>query len=247
MALAFVNPEAPPYRVILAKTPNQVQQSQALRYTVFSTEMGAKLNGSELGLDLDYYDGFCEHLLVIDNKTNQLVGSTRLLDRQSAAQAGGFYSQSEFQIDAILAQPGTILELGRTCIHAEHRNGTVIGLLWQGLGDIIQARNVDYLIGCASIEWQATGAMVHAVMDRFRKRYMVDPALRVTPKYPVPDQDQYATVTALKIPPLLKAYVGLGAKVCGEPCWDRDFGVADVFMMLDFKHLSPRYARHFLK
>jgi len=247
MALALTQQNIPQYSVVLAETPLQIRQSQALRYTVFSAEMGAHISTHEPGLDQDRYDDFCEHLLVIDTVTGQLVGCTRLLDRHTAAQAGGFYSQSEFEIDAIVAQPGSILELGRTCIHAEHRNGAVIGLLWQGLGDIVQARNIDYLIGCASIEWEENGERVYAVMDRFRKRHMIAPELRVTPKHPLPDKEQYASVTALKIPPLLKAYVGLGAKVCGEPCWDRDFGVADIFMRLDFKNLSARYARHFLK
>ena len=102
-------------------------------------------------------------------------------------------------------------------------------------------------MGCASIEWGSDGSMVHAVTRRLQRRYLVEAPLRVTPRVAVPNPDSDCVVSALKIPPLMKAYVSLGAKICGEPSWDAAFGVADLLVLLKTEELSPRYVRHFIE
>jgi len=235
------------YEASLAVTGEQVRESQALRYQVFAEEMGAQLHSDETGIDKDDLDPWCMHLLVRDTETGRLVGSTRLLDGDSARQFGRFYSASEFDLSAIEVLPGRKLEVGRTCVHAEFRTGAVIGALWQGLAELMYREQYQWLFGCASITWEEGGANVHAIMDRFRRNYLSPANQRVTPRLAVPASVDGDNLTALRIPPLLKAYVSLGAKICGEPCWDPDFNVADVFVLLEASKLSKRYVRHFAR
>lgn len=229
----------------LAANAREVMASQRLRYQVFAEEMGAKLDSAYTGLDLDRYDPYCRHLLVCDTATDQVVASTRILSEEGAREAGGFYSGSEFEMQNILGLPGRIMEIGRTCVHPAYRSGAVIGLLWSGIADFVLREKYEYLIGCASITMEDGGANAAAVMNRLRERNLTEDALRVTPKQPLPAID--VTGVPARLPPLLKAYVSLGARAGGEACWDRDFKVADVFMLLNVSDLAPRYARHFLK
>lgn len=235
------------YEVSLATSHEEVQASQVLRYQVFAEEMGAQLQSDVAGLDQDELDPWCMHLLVREAETGRLVGSTRLLDSDAAQDFGRFYSESEFELEAIKKLPGKKLEVGRTCVHRDFRSGAVIAVLWQGLTELMLREQYQWLFGCASIVWEGNGANIHAVMDRFRRRYMSTTEQRVVPRVAVPASVDDVNLTALRIPPLLKAYVSLGAYICGEPCWDEDFNVADVFVLLEANKLSERYVRHFAR
>lgn len=238
------------FHVALARDTQEVAESQQLRYRVFAGELGAEIDDGGSGLDRDRYDDFCRHLLVRDTHSGAVVASTRLLSDEQAARAGGFYSAGEFDLEMIHSLPGRVLELGRTCVDADYRNGTVIAALWQGVARIITGEGFDYLFGCASIGLDDGGARAHSMLETIRRRHMAEARHQVRPYQPLPRADQpQSDVDALKVrmPPLLKAYLSLGAKACGEPYWDRDFQCADVFMLLNVSELNPRYARHFLK
>lgn len=230
--------------VSLATTPAEVEETQRLRYRVFAEEMGAALHVALAGLDVDHYDSFCEHMLVRDLDTGEVVASTRILTKEQALRAEGFYSSSEFELGNIPRLPGRMMEIGRTCVHPDYRNGATIATLWSGLGQYITAGNFDYVMGCASIGLEDGGAEAAAIMERLRNDYMAADHLRVRPKLPLPPVAPAAG--SPRMPPLLKAYLSLGARICGEACWDPDFRVADVFVLFDLRNLSPRYARHFL-
>jgi putative hemolysin len=234
--------------VELASTPAEVRASQQLRYRVFADEMGARLQSSAPGFDHDRYDPYCQHLLVRERDSGRIVATTRLLVDEQAARAGGFYSQSEFAMDAVLALPGRRLEIGRTCVDPGYRQGAAIAVLWSGLAAFVNLHQIDYLFGCASIELDDGGVRAHAIMDRIRQQAMTDPALRVTPRHPVPDAPAYDPNTVkAPLPPLLKAYFRLGAQAAGEPCYDPDFNVADVFVLVDVDRIDATYSRHFLE
>ena len=238
------------FSVSLAANAAAVAESQRLRYRVFAEEMGAQIDDGGSGLDRDRYDAHCRHLLVRDTTTDAVVARTRLLDDRQAADAGGFYSSGEFELGMIHALPGRVLELGRTCVDAEYRNGATIAALWQGVAALITGEGYDYLFGCASIGLDDGGARAHAMLTTIRERHMASPRQRVRPYRPLPRADVDAealAATSVRMPPLLKAYLSLGARACGEPYWDPDFQCADVFMLLDVRELNPRYARHFLK
>ncbi|MDE1163913.1 MAG: GNAT family N-acetyltransferase [Pseudomonas sp.] len=224
--------------------PQALREAQMLRFSVFSGEFNAKLKGAEFGLDMDDYDSHCRHIGVRDLASGELVATTRLLDHQAARGLGRFYSEEEFSLHGLGHLQGPILEIGRTCVAPAYRNGGTIAVLWGELAEVLNEGGYSYLMGCASIPMQDGGIQAHAIMQRLRERYLCNQHLRAEPKNPLPVLDLPGNVIA-EMPPLLKAYMRLGAKICGEPCWDEDFQVADVFILLKRDDLCPRYARHF--
>lgn len=218
--------------------------AQTLRYQVFSTEFGAQLRGAEIGLDRDDFDPHCSHIGVRDLDSGELVATTRLLDGLTARRLGRFYSEDEFCLQGLAELDAPILEIGRTCVHPAYRNGATIAVLWSALADVLNQGGYRYLMGCASISMRDGGIQAQAIMQRLRERYLCTELLRANPKNPLPTLELPDNVIA-ETPALLKAYLRLGAKVCGEPCWDPDFQVADVFILLKRDELCPRYARHF--
>jgi len=221
-----------------------LREAQALRFRVFSAEFNATLHGAELGLDMDDYDRHCVHIGVRDLNNGRLVATTRLLDHHAARRIGRYYSEEEFKLDGLAHLPGPILEIGRTCVDPAYRNGGTIAVLWSELAEVLNEGGYRYLMGCASIPMQDGGIQAAAIMQRLRERYLCTEHLRAQPKNPLPSLELPSNVIA-QLPPLLKAYMRLGAKICGEPCWDPEFQVADVFILLKRDELCPRYARHF--
>lgn len=233
--------------VELARGAEDVREAQALRYRIFGEELGVTLKGGETGLDSDEFDPYCQHLLVRESETGRVVGCTRLLTDRNADRIGRFYSEDEFDLRAIRALPGRMLEVGRTCIAAECRQGAAIAVLWSGLANFINLHGYDYLFGCASLPLGEQDMQAAAIMNRLRHQAMTAPEVRVTPQVPLRASPVPNDVLDAPFPPLLKAYVHLGAKVCGEPHRDADFRVADVLMLLDMSTLDPAYSRHFIE
>lgn len=238
-------PQAPRFTVSFAQTEDEILESQRLRYRIFAGELGAQIDSGVEGVDRDAFDPWCRHLLVRDTETGRIVACTRILTDDQAPNAGGFYSSGEFDLAMIDALPGRVMEIGRTCVDPEYRNGAVIATLWQGIAAHVTSQGFDYLFGCASIGLEDGGAQAHAILQQIRGKYLAPDYQRVRPYYPLPAVDGRAA-DKVKMPPLLKAYLSLGAKACGEAYWDRDFNCADVFMLLNVSDLNPRYARHFL-
>jgi putative hemolysin len=139
------------YQVGLADSPEAVRAAQRLRYKVFAEEMGARLSTPEPGLDIDLYDPHCQHLLVRDADTGEVVGTYRILSPEAAKRIGSYYTEQEFDLTRLQHLRGRMVELGRSCVQAEHRSGGVIALLWAGLAEYMAQHGYDYLIGCASI------------------------------------------------------------------------------------------------
>lgn len=241
--MAVVEKEVVPrFSCTLAGTSQDIKASQQLRYQIFAQEMGAQIDGGPELRDQDHFDAHCDHLIV-RNAAGEVVASTRLLTSEASVHTGGFYSEHEFDLSQINALQGRKLEVGRTCVAADYRNGTTIAVLWSGLADYVADNDIDYMFGCASIELADPDA-AYRIMADIRHRYMSAPDLRVAPLKPLPNRNVEFAKT--RMPPLLKAYVSLGARACGEPYWDTEFRCADVFMLLNLRELHPRYARHFL-
>lgn len=232
-------------RVGFAESFTDIRDAQRLRYDVFAREMGACLHNPLPGLDQDHFDDYCVHLLVRDSDTQKVVGCTRILTDQRARDAGGFYSQTEFDLGSILTLPGRFMEIGRTCIHADYRNGATLAALWSGLAAFIAEHGFDYLIGCASIPLGEDDGQAQAIIADLSQHYLTPEQFRVKPFYTLPPRGRLAGVR-YTLPPLLRAYLRMGAQIGGEPCLDVDFGVADLFILLPTRHLDRRYARHFM-
>jgi putative hemolysin len=226
------------------RSRRDIFRAQRLRYRVFSEEYGATFR-APFGLDRDRFDKHCLHLVVRDTQTGELVGYTRVLTGEASLRAGGFYSASEFDVRMLERLSGRVAEIGRTCIHPEHRGGAVIAVLWSRLARFMLEEKIDHLIGCASVAL-GEGYDVGAIVARIRERHLSDPSWRVHPRLPL-QQLAAAQSGADRMPALLKAYLRMGARVCGEPCWDPDFNCIDFFILLSVTDLPARYVQHFLQ
>ncbi len=236
------------YTVSLARTSREVEESQRLRYQVFFEEMGAGAKSLRPDLDVDEYDGDCEHLIVRDQESLNVVGCYRIMRPDVARRRGSFYSDSEFDLSRLNHLRGNIAEIGRACIHPDFRAGSVIMLLWSGLARVVVESGYEYAIGCASINLADGHANAVAVYRETAAKCLAPPEYRVFPRNPYPLRDLRAieSITPPRVPPLLKGYMRIGAWIGGEPAWDPDFNTADLFVMLPMARMAATYSRHFL-
>jgi putative hemolysin len=230
----------------LASSPQDLEAVQRLRFEVFNLELQEGLAESwTTGLDADAFDGACQHLLVEEKETGQVVGTYRLQTGDSAASHLGYYSEQEFEFAPFESIRSQIVELGRACVLASHRNLFVLGLLWKGIGSFALEHHSRYLIGCSSITSQdpAVGAWAY---DHMAARWLAEPAWRTvpTPAYHCPMAER--ALEPVKIPKLLRAYLNLGGRICGPPALDPHFKTLDFLTMLDLEGLGPEDRQRFL-
>jgi len=211
------------FSAYFTRSRREIIKVQRLRYRIFSQEYGASFS-APFGLDRDRFDKHCLHLVVRDNQSGEIVGYTRVLRHLD----------------------GRVAEIGRTCIHPAHRSGAVITVLWARLAQYMLENDVRYLLGCASIAL-SEGYNVAAIQQRINQRHLSEPALRVQPHLRLERLPGQAADDNVKMPPLLKAYLRMGARVCGEPCWDPDFNCLDFFVLMAVDDLPARYVQHFLQ
>ncbi|WP_405920609.1 GNAT family N-acetyltransferase [Streptomyces longwoodensis] len=234
------------YTVGLARDEEDVRAAQRLRHDVFAGEMGALLTSPQPGHDVDPFDAYCDHLLVRDTLTGQVVGTYRLLPPERAAIAGRLYSESEFDLSPLHAIRPGLVEVGRSCVHPDHRDGAVIGLIWAGIARYMVDGGHEWLAGCCSVPLADGGSLAAATWDRVRDKHLAPEEYRVRPLLPWTPGARSAPAARTELPALLRGYLRLGAWVCGEPAHDPDFEVADLYVLLSMRRVNPRYLRHFL-
>jgi putative hemolysin len=244
-SLTIENAQRSNLTVALAKSPFEVREAQRLRYRIFSEECGAHLPDRSQGLDEDEFDSYCDHLIVRDAHRDEVVGTYRILTSWKAREAGRFYSETEFDLARLMPLVPRLVEVGRSCIHPDYRQGGVITLLWAGLAQYMTTGGYEYLMGCASISLADGGGLATETYLSLRDTCMSPDYWRVVPRLPFP-MDASHLVGKPILPPLVKGYVRLGAYICGEPGWDEQFNTADLLMLLPLSRMNPRYARHFL-
>jgi putative hemolysin len=237
--------DAPRYSFLVARQGDEVRAAQRLRHQVFAVEMGATLHSPEPGLDIDFFDDFCDHLVVREDRSGEIVGTYRMLPPERAREAGRMYSDGEFDLTALTGLRGALVETGRSCVHADHRNGAVVSLVWAGIGRYMLLSGHRWLAGCASVPLADGGSFASGVWNLVRDKHYAPPEYRVHPHNPWRTEGIEAPRRAV-LPPLLKGYLRLGAWVCGPPALDEDFGVADLFVLLGMHNVDPRYLRFFL-
>lgn len=233
------------YAVGLARSEAEVTEAQRLRYKVFADEMGARLATPVPGLDIDPFDAHCDHLLVRDSETGEVVGTYRILPPGAARRVGHYYSEQEFDLSRLAHLRPRMAELGRSCVHPEHRSGAVIARLWIGLADYMVRHGFETIVGCASIGMADGGHHAARVFRTVCERFAAPAEWRVIPHHPLP-VDTLDDGQAAILPPLIKGYTRLGALVCGEPAWDPDFNTADLLMLLPMARLNRSYARRLI-
>jgi putative hemolysin len=236
-----------------ARHLDEVREAQRLRHSVFAGEMGAILSNAVPGHDVDLFDDFCEHLLVRDTITRQVIGTYRVLTPAQAKRVGSTYSDTEFDLTRLRNVRERMVELGRSCVHRDHRHGGVIMALWGALAAFMVRNQLDTMIGCASIPMQHQGphGMVgggHAAASIWRQlkaTHLAPIDCHVRPRLPLPIEQLDDTLD-VDPPALIKGYLRLGAKVMGPPAWDPDFNAADLPMIMRISDLPSRYRKHFL-
>lgn len=231
--------------ISLAQSEAEIREAQRLRYQVFSEEMGAHLSSLEAGIDQDQFDPYCEHLLVRDNETGAVVGTYRWLNPKMAQRIGAYYSETEFDLTRLGHLNESMVEVGRSCVHANYRNGATIGLLWSGVIQYTQQQGYAYLIGCASISMHDGGHAAASIYRRLSQEHLSPKEWRVFPHDRLPLESLDSTLN-VPLPSLVKGYMRLGCYVCGEPAWDPDFNTADLFLLLPLSQMNKRYARRYL-
>jgi putative hemolysin len=238
------------FEIKIATAAHEIEEAQRLRFQVFNIELNKGLKSSyERGLDIDEFDPFCDHLVVRDLKSGDVVGTYRLMRGAQARAHLGFYSEKEFDLSRIKELDGELMELGRSCARKDFRDRALIPLMWDAIAEQVRAHNVRYLFGCGSL-YTTDSAEVSAMFSLLKKRYYAIDTYRVFPvdrcKFDgLADDVTVADEQALfqKLPSLIKGYLRIGALVCGPPALDAEFGTADFFLLLDFAGLKESYLK----
>jgi putative hemolysin len=233
------------YVARIARNAADVRGAQALRFQVFNLELHEGLEQSyATGRDEDPFDAVCEHLIVEHRPSANIVGTYRLQTGNHAAQNLGYYCALEFNFETFKPFRATMIELGRACVHPQHRNLVVLGMLWKGIADYARQHNARYLFGCSSLTSQdpAVGASAY---DELCRKHLAPPEWRTQPM-PIYECPMFPLAAEpVKIPKLLRAYLTLGAKICGPPALDRNFKTIDFLTLLDLETLSELNWRRF--
>ena len=243
--------------VRIASTPGEVDAALALRYRVFYEEMGAT-PGEETARtqrDRDLYDEVADHLLVIDHGigpgAQSVVGTYRLIRREAAETIGQFYSADEYDIGAITSFPGTILELGRSCVDANYRGRAVMQLLWRGIAAYIALHGIDLMFGCASLGGTDPDALSRELTYLYG-HHLAPPALRpraLPARYVEMRRMDPAAIDPRQanqaLPPLIKGYLRVGGFVGEGAVIDSQFNTVDVAIVVKTDLVTERYSKHY--
>jgi putative hemolysin len=240
-----------PYSAGFARTREELEEVQRLRFQVFNLELGEGLEESfATERDEDPYDQFCHHLIIRDERSGDIVGTYRMQDRAMAAAGGGFYSDNEYHLEQF---PPEVLddacELGRACIAEAHRSGRVLFLLWRGLFLYLQVNQLRYFFGCCSLTSQnpVDGWALHTRLRR---------ADHLSPRFSIQAREAYQCpacepteidIADVVMPRLMRLYLDYGAVMCSEPALDRDFKTIDFLAFFDRSQLPPKLLKVFQK
>jgi putative hemolysin len=244
----------PRYSLLLSTDPSLIEAAQRLRNDVFRSTPGFALPAvDEEQRDADRFDEYCDHLLVRDDDTGELVGCYRMLAPAGAIAAGGLYTETEFDVGAFDPLRPSLVEMGRAVVREGHRNGGVVLLMWAGILAYLDRYGYDYVTGCVSVpingesDDEAPGSQLRGVRDFILSRHAAPPQYRVHPYRPVRVHgraiDDIPPPLRPAVPALMRGYLRLGAQVCGEPAHDPDFGVGDFCVLLDKRRADTRYLR----
>lgn len=238
------------FEVKIATGPSEIEQAQRLRFEVFNLELNKGLKSSyDHGLDVDEFDAYCDHLIVREVRSANVVGTYRLLRGSQARRNIGFYSEKEFDLSRIKKLDGELMELGRSCARKDFRDRALIPLMWEAIREQVRKYNVRYLFGCGSL-YTTNAGEVSAVYSLLKSRYYAPGEYRVRPVDRCVFKGIIENLRGIdeqalfqKLPSLIKGYLRIGALVCGPPALDAEFGTADFFLLLDFGTLKEEYLK----
>ena len=256
----FSKIEVDNFVIKIAEKKSELKKAQALRYSVFYKEKKAipTISKKLLRLDYDKIDKFADHLIVIDKNRkgikNKIVGTYRLLRGDIAAHCGGFYTSSEFDLSKILNsyKNNKILELGRSCVHQDYRNGTIMNLLWKAIAEYVKLYDTKILLGCAS--FHGTDVMKYTnELSFLRKNFSLPGELtvksldtKIYPAYTEINSNTNDLRTFAKLPPLIKGYLRIGGKVSHDCFVDYKFNTIDLCVIVTTDNIDEKYKKKYL-
>ncbi|MFD1913753.1 GNAT family N-acetyltransferase [Halodurantibacterium flavum] len=249
-----MTPEEPHFELRLATEERDLLAAQRLRYNVFVTELGGDgdLVDHDRRLERDAYDPYYDHLLLIDRRRDaaaldHVVGVYRLLPCDRVAKLGRYYSEGEYDLAPLKASGRRLLELGRSCVHAEYRGGTAMFHLWNGLADYVLRREIEILFGVASFHGTDIEALRQPLSYLYRN-HLAPEGLRVRVQ---PDHFQSMDLLppdaidrreAMRLTPaLIKAYIRLGGFVGDGAFVDHAFNTTDICLLMDTRVMSEKH------
>ena len=246
--------DEPYFQLRLARSEDDLLAAQRLRYAVFIEELGGsgEMVDHERRLERDRFDPVFDHLILVDtrrdaSKLDHVVGVYRLLPGERAAEFGRFYSESEYDLAPLKASGRRLLELGRSCVHAEYRGGTAMFHLWNGLADYVLEREIEVMFGVASFHGTDIEAL-RVPLSFLHHNYLAPENLRVRvqpdhfqPMDLVPAEEVDRREAMLNTPALIKAYLRLGGFVGEGAFVDREFNTTDVCLLMDTARMSAKH------
>jgi putative hemolysin len=236
------------YQLRLAESREDREAAFRLRFLVFNLELNEGLECAyEAGYDTDEFDKTCDHLIVEHRPSQQVVGTYRLQTGRVAGSNLGYYSEREFDFSPYEPIRNSLVELGRASIHRDHRSFEVLTLLWRGIASYALQRNARYLVGCSSLTSQCP--QEGSDMYWRLKEFLVEPVLRTSPRpgFTIPISAAIPETPRINPPRLLRAYLSIGAQICGEPAMDREFKTIDFLTLLDLTKLCSSARFRFLR
>lgn len=239
---AAANDPSPALIAALADTSAERTACLRLRYDTFAAERGTRLVPNCPGLDSDYFDKYCQHLMVRNSVDGELAGYARVLTDTGAYRAGLFYSQSAFEMGRVLAHRARFIEVSRVCIRPEHRNALTAEALLCGVAGLMQQHRSDYLLACVSIPLGEDGASAACALEYLRRNHLSNEEFRVFPKRPFQDANLGNCEVVQNLPLALNTLIRHGARVCGEAYWDKRFNTADVVLMLTRAQIAEQFS-----
>lgn len=240
---------APVFETRLARSEGEILAGQALRYRVFVEELGADggMVCHDARLERDEFDAHAQQLLLLDRMRpdgDQVVGVYRILDSAGAQAAGRFYSEGEYDLDVLRRSGRVLMELGRSCLHADYRGGAALMHLWKGLAQIVREEGAEVLFGVASFHGTDVAALAQP-LSLLARDHLAPPELRVKSAI-YQDMalcDEIERLSAMKqVPSLIKAYLRMGGFVGDGAFVDHAFNTTDVCLVLDLARLNQRQA-----
>ena len=256
----FFKIEVDNFIIKIAEKRSELKRAQALRYSVFYKEKKAipTISKKILRLDYDKVDKFADHLIVIDKNRkgikNKIVGTYRLLRGDIAAHCDGFYTSSEFDLSKILNsyKNNQILELGRSCVHQDYRNGTIVNLLWKAIAEYVKLYDIKILLGCAS--FHGTDVMKYTnELSYLRKNFSLPDELsvksldiKIYPAYAEINSNNNDLRTFVKLPPLIKGYLRIGGRISHDCFVDYKFNTIDLCVIVKTDNINEKYKKKYL-
>jgi len=228
------------------RDPQTIEDVQRFRHKIFQGEFSIVFPDNSRGMDVDEFDHVCDHLVVREMSGNQIVGTYRLITPDAAKKIGSMYCDSLFDLTPVNHLRDSIVEIDRSCIDKDFRNGYTILLLWKEIYKFIKNSNHQYIMGCSSISMSDGGLLASKVNQQLIEMNRISDQIKIKAKYPV--KLSFPTVhNDVSIPAILKGYLNVGATICSEPGIDPLFSTADYLTILKMSDMNPKYVKRFLR